>query len=381
MREVVRWGLVGLTVGLVGASVVVALAGGEVASAWGFPLSSSVWGLAFAGVGVVVDRARPENPIGRLFLVAGVLFGALELAQQLPSIAGPDTGVVLFQAVNFLWMPPILLVFEALARFPDGRVSRPWVRWALWVGWLAVGAAIVSSVWGPALGERPNPWEIASLSAVLRRVQFWSYLPFQLATLGPVAGFIVRYRSESAEVKVQMRWVAWAVSVMLVTILTVEVGLRLADARVYAAATSLTALSVLLIPVAMMVAITRYRLYDIDRLVNRTVVYVTVVAVLVGVYAAGLGLLTQLLPVESNLAVAASTLVVAGLFDPVRRRVQGWVDRRFFRSRYRAQEELESLAARLREEQDLEVIEEDLRSVLDRTLAPASAGIWIREAP
>ncbi len=133
------------------------------------------------------------------------------------------------------------------------------------------------------------------------------------------------------------------------------------------------------LPAAVGVAVTRYRLFEINRLISRTVAYALVVGAIVAIYAGGVILLRSLLPLQGNFAIAASTLVVAALFNPLRRRVQVRVDRRFNRSHYVARQELERFAARLRDELDLDDLTDDLLAVVANTLQPSSVTLWIRK--
>jgi hypothetical protein len=138
------------------------------------------------------------------------------------------------------------------------------------------------------------------------------------------------------------------------------------------------ALAFVAFPVAIGTAVTRYRLYEIDRVFSRTLGYAIVLGLLIVVYLSLVTLLTSVLPLQSNLAVASATLASAALFAPVRRRVQRWVDRRFNRTRYQADSELQAFAARIRDATDVDAIRADLLGVIDRTLQPALAGLWIR---
>jgi hypothetical protein len=134
----------------------------------------------------------------------------------------------------------------------------------------------------------------------------------------------------------------------------------------------------LFLPVSFMVAILRYRLYEIDRIVSRTVTYSLVVSLLVGMWAALVTLIGQALPIDNSVGVAAATLAAAAAFSPLRRRIQGWVDRRFNRTRFQSQVELDALSSRLRQVTDMESIRTDIEAVVGRTMQPASVGIWVR---
>lgn len=193
-------------------------------------------------------------------------------------------------------------------------------------------------------------------------------------------GTVLRYRRSDTIEHRQYRWVPSSIVLLVAALFVGIVGSTLAGQAIGPWWTPIQVAS-LLVPIAFMVAILRYRLYEIDRLVSRTVTYATVVAVLAGLYLVVIGVLTQVLPVDSDVAVAASTLAVAGVFGPLHRRVRRAVDRHFNRTRFDAELEVERFALFLRDQTDLHVVEEQLGAVVNRTLQPTTVGVWTRRSP
>jgi hypothetical protein len=194
-----------------------------------------------------------------------------------------------------------------------------------------------------------------------------------------VLSLVVRFRRSRGVERQQLKWFVYAAAVTLSGVLVTE-ALPIPEGSVLDSLLAVAGLAVVpSVPVAAGIAILRYRLYEIDRIVNRTLVYAALTALLAGVYAAGaLGLPRLLSLGESQLLVAASTLAVAALFSPARRRVQSAVDRRFNRARYDATRTVETFSARLRDQVELDSLSADLLAVVDRTVQPASVSLWLR---
>jgi hypothetical protein len=269
---------------------------------------------------------------------------------------------------SLFWLPMVAL----LALFPDGYhgLASRHARLARVVVGVTVCATLVEALsveivaeGGPVLA---NP---TGLGIVPREIRELVIVATILALLAAFAGLVFRYRSSGDVSRHQYRWVLWALGVLMAALV---VGL--ATNWWYG-----IVVAYLIVPMAFMVAILRYRLYEIDRLVSRSVTYAVVVGVVAVVYVVVVGVLSRVVPGEGDLAVAGSTLAVAAVFSPVRRRVQGWVDRRFNRSRFDAGREVEAFSGRLGREVDLGVVESDLLGVVERTLQPSAAGLWIRE--
>jgi hypothetical protein len=346
---------------------------------------------AVGSVGLLLALRRAENPIGWILL--GVAFAlALLLAAQEYATYGltvadrtPSGALAAAWLATWLWYPAIgmLLLFVPLL-FPTGRP--PSRRWHL-VGWtglvglvLATGhAALSETLGGEELGyEIANPIGIRGVVAEEGPLDAVAFALVSAAILAATVSVVVRFRRAKGVERQQLKWMLSAVALLTINMVSDLVPGGLPDvvnAIVFPA-------SVAALPLAIGVAIMRYRLYEIDRIVSRTVAYAVITGVLVTVYAGSVMLLGRVLaPVtqQSELTVAASTLMAAALFQPVRRRVQAAVDRRFNRARYDAQRTVEAFAARLRDEVDLEGLSEELAGVVQGTVAPATVSLWVRE--
>lgn len=277
-------------------------------------------------------------------------------------------------------MVPVSLLITAVLRFPSGSLLGPRWRWVERGLWIAVALMALTSTFGPAADEFPfdNPLEIARWSNGLAIASNVAYVLWQLTSIPSIASVIVRLRRSRGIERQQVKWVAFAGGYLAFLVFLVEVTFRLFFEPLYESASVLVAASVLFIPISMALAMLRYRLYDIDRLVSRSVAYSLVAAALFLVYAGGVVLLQSALPTSGNLAIAASTLAAAALFNPLRVRVQRWVDRRFNRAVFDAEREVDDFAHRLRTALDPATITRDLNVVLQTTVQPASTFVWIR---
>lgn len=344
--------------------------------------------LAFAVAvnGAIILWYRPRNRIGWILGGSG-LVGALEhlagsyaaaaqFGGQLP--AGPAVAWV------FSWLATLHLAplgTFALLLFPDGRLPSP--RWRP-VAWSA-GAAIAAFASGIALLPGPipvigisNPLGRSDLAAEMLLTVSVAFVLLAVSAMLSGLSLVLRYRRSTGIERQQIKWVAYAgvVGVSgLIPIFVFELPL--------AAGALVASLAAVPSPTAMAIALVRYRLYDIDILIHRTLVYGAVSAVLATTYIVGVIVLQSALrPLTSGseLAVAGSTLVVVALFQPLRRRVQNAVDRRFYRARYDAARTLDAFTARLRDEVDLAAVRADLLDVIGDTMRPAHASVWLREA-
>jgi uncharacterized membrane protein YhaH (DUF805 family) len=346
--------------------------------------------LAFVTVGAVVISRRPGNVIGWLCYAIG-------LAQILAGFGGPsahsvladdpDLGpgwVVLYELGELCWELSWALLAMLLLLFPTGRLpSRRW-RPAAW----AAGAVLVlAALSGPFLpgppgpGLPPNPIAIPPLAGLLK-LAYDAAIPVLFGVvLAALVSLVVRFRRATGTERQQLKWFAYGTALLLLLPLAGFVGAELAGRP---AGDLISAAIVSALPVAIGIAVLRYRLYDIDRLVNRTVVYGSLTVLLAGVYAGLVFALSQLLnpaDKQSALAVAASTLVVAALFQPARRRIQGLVDRRFNRRRYDAARTVAAFSARLRDQIELDTLSTELLAVVDETVQPVQVSLWLRPTP
>ena len=346
--------------------------------------------VSFSVVGALIASHRPENPIGWLFLAAALFYG-IEIAGEEYAIyalfKNPGSlplGAELAWLTEWIWAPGfgIILVFLPLL-FPDGHPpSRRW-RGVGWLGGLSIGLICVLTsivLWperGPALlqlegfGEQVEEWR----SAVSEWVLKLGGPMLLLAGLGAVISLFVRFRRARGDERQQIKWFASAAALTLAWIIVAEQR-----------SGEIVALSGLLviasIPVATGIAILRYRLYDIDRIINRTLVYGVLTVMLVALYFGVVVLLQSLFIAftgqQSTLAVVASTLLIAALFNPLRRRFQAFIDRLFYRRTYDATKTLEAFGTRLRDETDLETLGDDLVAVTRETMQPAHVSLWLR---
>jgi hypothetical protein len=351
--------------------------------------------VAFSVVGALVASHRPGNPIGWIFCAAALFQGLSVCGYEYATYAlltepgSLPLGAEASWLAQWVWAPGLglILVFLPLL-FPDGRPpSRRW-RPVAWLGGLSIALNFVSAVillWpqrGPALVGPEGPAEEGTSHAMFVVVSFAAFPMLLLAGLGAVVSLFLRFRRSRGAERQQIKWFAFA---SFLTFAFVFVWNGLLDAESGLLQATFAVLSVLLvpaIPVATGIAILRYRLYDIDRLINRALVYGALTAVLVLIYVGAVvamqGVFRTLAGGESQLAVVASTLAIAALFGPLRRRLQEFIDRRFYRRKYDAAKTLAAFNARLREETDLDVLGADLVGVVTETLQPAHASLWLR---
>jgi hypothetical protein len=197
--------------------------------------------------------------------------------------------------------------------------------------------------------------------------------------VAPIAALFLRFWRSTGEERQQIKWVIYAVAVLTVAITVVSIWPALDGSLI---GTVLFLAGFLAIPTAVGIAILRYRLYDIDLIINRTLVYGSLTAMLVALYFGGIVALQRffvaLTGQQSTLAVVASTLLIAALFNPLRRRIQSFIDRRFYRRKYDAEKTLEAFSAKLREETDLDALNDDLVGVVRETMQPAHVSLWLR---
>ncbi len=342
-----------------------------------------IWALAlvFSAVGGLIASRHPGNAMGWIFLGVGVATGLGALASSYAEqwVDGGGGSRALGETAawygNLSWVPFILVPCTfLLLLFPDGRLpSRRW-RWVAWCAGVGIAGVFVTEGLGP-IDDHPqiaNPYGIES--PLLEPLTGLASLVLVIGIVGSCASLILRFRRSSGERRHQIKWLALAGAVAGVTVPVASAGTGLWGT---AATNVASMLGVLSLPLAAGIAILRHRLYDIDVVINRTLVYGGLTATLGGTYL-GLVLLIGLAVGESDVAIAVSTLAVAALFRPARGRIQALVDRRFYRRRYDAARTLESFGGRLREEIDLEALGADLRGVVRDTVQPAHVSLWLR---
>jgi len=262
--------------------------------------------------------------------------------------------------------------------------SRRW-RWLAWltVAYILVGG--VTAAFSPgahlgSLGPIRNPLGIEGLTQFYKAVL---YTMSPALFIAAVFSLFVRLRRAVGVERQQLKWLAYAAGGLAIVVILVIITLAIDTPRWYDWSANVIFVAVIPgVPIAIGIAILRYRLYDIDLLINRTLVYGSLTVTLVALYFGGIVVLQRLFVVlsgqQSTLAVVASTLLIAALFNPLRRRIQSFIDRRFYRSKYDARKTLEAFSAKLRDETDLEALNEDLVGVVKETMQPAHVSLWLR---
>jgi len=341
--------------------------------------------VVIAAVGLIVVAHQPRNPVGWLLCGEAVLIlvsidagaGASLLyahGHQGPPVAGPAV-LVLSQMFNYslAGFPVVILLF------PDGRLpSRRW-RWALAAYLAMVGAAVVATAVATgiiAVEGRAVLNGIGNLVGLGRGSTAW-LVPLEMAFFLATAAFwlaavgrqVLSWRGSSGERRQQLKWLASGAAVCgVLGIWAVSINSALWEVLILGFAA---------LPISIGVGILKYRLYEIDRIISRTLAYAIVTGLLVGVYAGLVLLATRVMTVHTPVAVAAATLAAAALFAPVRRRVQRVIDRRFNRARYDADRTLAAFAGRLTEAVDLDSVRDDLAATVRTALEPAHVSVWI----
>ena len=353
-----------------------------------FPLA------AFATVGALVAWRRPENPIGWIFCGGALVLALAALAQGYAIYAlfadpGSLPGADVAAWVSVWGFIPAIFLIGALLLllFPDGHsLSRRWRP----VVWLAVAGCVILAL-GMALSPGPfeddpfksveNPFGIEGAESALNVLIGLAFIPFLLGFIAAAVSLSLRFRRSKGVVREQLKWVASAAVVTAVGLLSQSFAWAGGE-TVQMATGAFLFVGMTGIAVATGVAILRHRLYEIDLIIRRTLVYGVLTGSLAGLYLAiviGLQQAFSGFAGGSDLAVAGSTLAVAALFRPARGQIQALVDRRFYRRRYDAQRTMEAFSARLRDEIDLDALAAELRRVVQETMQPAHVSLWLRE--
>jgi hypothetical protein len=350
--------------------------------------------LLISVLGLVVARRQPANPIGWLllgFAVTAAFYGAagsyavLDYHFHHGSLPlGPAAVLV----ASELWILIFVVLPLVVLLFPDGRLPSRW-RIVLWVYLaicaLMVGALLGFGAWGMAgapivvtgkgqLVSNPGPTGAAGMAFLILVAivpVFWGLF---------VARQVLSWRRASGERRAQLKWL---MAGSALTVAGLAGGFVFGTASPSLLATVLSNISlvfgVFALPVSIAIGILKYHLYDIDRIISRTLAYAIVTGLLIGVYAGVVLLATRVLPLSSPVAVAGATLAAAALFNPLRRRVQQMVDRRFNRTRYDANKTVAAFAGRLQGAVDLDSVRDDLAGVVQQALEPAHLSVWISQ--
>jgi hypothetical protein len=391
------WSLAGISVAMSAASFALLVLARSVrvpSSSIADDLLFSVSFLAFPVVGAMIASRRPQNPIGWICLADGLLWMLTSMIEDysLYGLAVPASvpfPVGIFALTAWMWVPAVgLLGIYLLLLFPDGRLpNRKWRPLA----WLCGAEMVLLSVVvlltpGPllGLGGARNPFGLEGLPWVANAQ--WVLVPLlPVCILVSALSLVLRYQRSGGEVRQQIKWVAFAASLMSLAFLSVVVSsLVLPEELAPALLQYVTILSVAGVPTAIGFAVLRYRLYDIDVVINRALVYGSLTITLALVYFGGVTTTQTVFRVltsqqeQPQLAVVVSTLAIAALFNPLRRRVQSFIDRRFYRKKYDAAKTLEAFSARLRDETDLERLGEHLTGAVGEAMQPAYISLWLR---
>jgi len=353
-------------------------------SASAVPLA--VAALSAVAVGAVVATRRPRHPVGWLLLVMGLSivvhevtysytrYGLVVRPGALPGaayLAGLNNGAV----VEWTACAGFVLLLT-----PDGRLPSPGWRWWARIAAAAAGLWLLGSIVDPAplRPEYPdiaNPLGVPALFGPLDLLVFVALIVLVSLIVGAVS-LLLRYRRARGVERLQLRWLIWGAVVASLALVVAIASLIVNDD--FALLTVALGVSATMFPLATGAAILRYRLYDLDRIISRTVAY-GLLTILLGLgYAAVVLGLGRLLPEGSSLVVAAATLAVAAVFQPARRRVQELVDRRFNRRRHDAGQTIAAFSVRLRDQVDLDTLTGELLAVADRTVEPTTVSLWLR---
>ena len=356
--------------------------------------------LAFPLVGALIASRRPKNAVGWLCLAVGLLFTLAGAFDYYGYYGAATPGSIPFPVAmagisDWIWVPAVgLLGTYVLLLFPDGRLpSRRW-RPLAWLSGavivlLSVAVLLAPGRLGNLAGVR-KPFGIEGAEwLTVGAGPLLVLLP--LCMLASALSLVLRYRRSGGEERQQIKWIAFAASVVVVLYAIAMIVSFVFPEESWTTAGSVWWLNLLtyavlasftIVPIAVGTAILKYRLYEIDIIINRALVYGTLTVTLVALYFGGIVVLQRLFVLltgqRSTLAVVASTLLIAALFTPMRRRIQSFIDRRFFRQKYDARKTLEDFSARLRDETDLEALNDDLVGVVRETMQPAHVSLWLR---
>ena len=402
----VAWSLAALSVAVFAASgVLYVLAhSAQFLVEWVLFLADWVLFLAFPIVGALVASRRPENPIGWICLASGLLFMLLAVTDNYSVYGAARPGSVPFPVAvgtignQWLWIPTVgLLGIFLILLFPDGKLpSRRW-RPLAWLSGVVI--VLLSITEGLAPGPLENqggvrnpfglealPWLVAVSYIIL------PLLP--LCILASAVSMVLRYRRSRGEVRQQIKWFTFVASIagllyftVIISVVVISLGSdeRLPQAPLWVELLfSLASLGFAGVPIAIGFAVLKYRLYDIDVVIILNRVYGSLTAMLISLYFGGVATTQTILGAltgqteQSQLAIVVSTLVIAALFNPLRRSLQSFIDRRFYRRKYDARKTLEAFSAGLRDEMDLETLNNDLAGVIRETMQPAHVSLWLR---
>jgi Na+-transporting NADH:ubiquinone oxidoreductase subunit NqrE len=357
-------------------------------------LENTLLAVSFSIIGAIIASRLSANPLGWLFCAAALIIAVAHLSAEYAVyalLARPHSlpaGEVLAWLASWAWIPSIGCIVLSLLVFPNGRL--PSHRWR-WLAWLSVLVTLAGALWGALspgeivyLGSISNPLGIEVLPSGYKPVL--TIMP-ALLLVAAVSTLGLRLRRTRGIEHQQIKWPAYTAvvaassSVLHDTAISEAIGSRWLE---WAGFVGVIA-ALVGFPISIGIAIVRYRLYEIDTLINRTLVYAFLTAILAAVYFGAVVLLQRLFEAltgeKSTLAVVASTLFIATLFQPLRRRIQSFIDRRFYRRNYDVSKTLEAFSAKLRDETDLDAVSDDLVRVVRQTMQPEYASLWLNPDP
>jgi hypothetical protein len=413
------WSLCAVCVALIGLALLldfltVTVPIPEARPPFGLAVLTGVLALAFPTVGALIASRLPANPIGWIFCGMGVLYGAGRFTEAYADYALNENfalpgGEYVAWFSSCVWFAGLTLGVFLILLFPDGQL--PSRRWRL-VAWAAIfGAALgtFGTAFMPAylIATHPyvdNPFGVVGVIGgglttydLFGASRFLGRALLLTSSLAALLSPILRLHHARGIERQQLKWFLFAAVPLTVFLSLIELDLLIGNLsydflfrevwlfpswQATRAVQFVAVFALLFIPVFTYIAILRYRLYDIDVVVNRTLVYGALTAILAAVYFGGVVVLQRVFVTltgqKSTLAVVASTLVIAALFNPLRRRVQGFVDRRFYRRKYDARKTLEAFSAQLRDETDLDALSDDLVGVVRETMQPSHVSLWLR---
>ena len=349
---------------------------------------------AFPLVGALVALRRPRNAIGWILLAIGVAWSLFGLSQVYAvyglftdpgAVPRPDLALALGA---WLWVPAVgLMATFLLLLFPDGHLSSPRWRWVARLSALClVVLSVISLVWpGESIDQNfpgvQNPLGLEFLAPAIESVEAVGIVLFLACIAASALSVVQRFRRSRGQDRLRLKWLATAASAVafLYVALMVGGGIKEFSGRTVVPQwlETLAVVSFALIPVSIGIAILRHRLYDIDRIINRALVYGALTALLAAIYTVSVTAASSFIP-GSALVTAGATLAVAALFQPLRRRVQGFIDRRFYRQKYDAVRTVEAFSARLRDEVDLGAMRAQLMGAVQQTVQPRAMSIWLK---
>ena len=350
-------------------------------------------GVAFVAVGWLISTRRSDNLIGRMCLAIGLLwtvlmsFGSLGYWIIQTRTVDNELGLWVSWVGDWLWVPALgLFGTLLLLRLPDGRlISQRWRHYSRFCTVVLVVVTLSAAVELDTVGGIPGSKNPVLPYLEWARVLEPLFILFPLSFIGAIACLVMRYRRSDDEVRHQIQWIAFGGLSFVGSFVVVGIVLELGGIETSSfegqVLTNITLIGYSLVPISIGFSVLKYRLYDIDVIVNRALVYGLLTTTLGLAYLLTVALLQQVFTSvtgTSDLSIAISTLTVAALFGPLRARLQTFIDRRFYRGKYDATQTVEAFSARLRDEVDIDSLTKDLLRVVQESMQPRSVSLWLR---